>query len=687
MADMPVRHETPRLQHQPSLDGLRGLAVAAVVLYHAAAADGVEWLERVTHGGFLGVSAFFTLSGFLICSLLLREHSAAGSISLGGFWTRRARRLLPAVLLLIGAVVVLTPLVGTESQLASLPGDAWSSLFYVANWHFVLDGSDYAAMFSGAPSPLRHVWSLAVEEQWYLLVPLAAVLATALSGRLRRVSRRTLFWGLFVAVVVGTVWMVFVSGGVWDNRAYMGTDTRLAEMAVGALLAVLLADGFTVAPRVRRILARLAPVLLVALLVIWAFTPIRASWLYRGGLTLHAVVVAAIIAAVVQPDGLVRRILANRTIVGLGLISYGVYLFHWPVVWWITPERLGVSPELTLLAQLAVTLAVSVASYKLLEHPIRRGAAWTPPKLAFAGVAAVALVAVGIATLPEPDRSAVVALGSTVDVAIPTTPPATEAPAPSASVLPEGSGGPEASTTAPAPTTTVPPPPPPLRVMVVGDSFAQSIVAGLQRWGLVDGGMAVMDRTIVGCAFGRGGRNRGVGIPRSEEPKCTARDADLLTSIEEFDPEVVVLAGGMWDVTDRRPQGFSRWTRIGRPDYDAYLRGEIRHLLDVVTSGGAQVLWADSPYWDPVPGSVIFMGNPPYAEAETDRVDLYNQLLAEEIAARPGAEVLDIAGWMRSQPGGEFNPALRPDGVHFSEESTETVAAWLGPTILSEAGR
>ena len=121
-----------RLPHQPALDGLRGLAVAAVVVYHGAAADGIAWLQPVTRGGFLGVSAFFTLSGFLICSLLLREREQAGTISLRGFWERRARRLLPAAYLVIGAVVVLTPLVGTQSQLDQLPGDVCASLLYVA---------------------------------------------------------------------------------------------------------------------------------------------------------------------------------------------------------------------------------------------------------------------------------------------------------------------------------------------------------------------------------------------------------------------------------------------------------------------------------------------------------------------------------------------------------------------------
>ncbi len=460
----------------------------------------------------------------------------------------------------------------------------------------------------------------------------------------------------------------------------MGTDTRLAEMAVGAFLAVALGGSLTVSPRVRRLLARIAPLLLVVLLATWAFTPIRADWLYRGGLTLHAIVVALLIATVVQPDGSVRKLLSSRVLVTLGVVSYGIYLFHWPIIWWLTPERLGTSPALAAVAQLALTLAVAGISYKLLEHPIRRGTALRGFRVAPVAIGAAALLVVGIVTLPQADRSAVVALGNTVDVAIPTT---TVAPA---TTLPSTAATPGSAAAVNTPTTTVAPLPP-LRVMVVGDSFAQSIVIGLQRWGMTTGKMAVMDRSIPGCPFGRGGRNKGVSIPRDEEPDCIARDGELLRSIKEFNPQVVLLAGGMWDVTDRRPEGFSRWTRIGRPDYDGYLRGEINHLLDLVSGEGAEVLWADSPYWSPVPGSVIYMGKPPYAEAQTDRVDLYNQMLTEEVAKRPNASILDIASWMRVQPGGEFDPAFRPDGVHFSEVSTDTVAAWLGPVLLKSAGR
>ena len=648
-------------------------AVAAVVLYHAADADRIDWMRPWTRGGYLGVSAFFTLSGFLIASLLIEERHSTSTVSIAGFYQRRARRLLPAVLVTIAVVVLLTPVLGTASQLADLPGDSLSSLFYVANWHFIIDGADYSALFAGDPSPLRHIWSLAVEEQWYLLLPFAAVGAAAMARR-GILDRRRLGTCLLAVVVLGTAWMVFVSGGAWDNRAYMGTDTRLAEMAVGALAAVAVGRGFRVSGALQRWLKRLAPALLAALLVMWALTPITASWLYRGGLTLHALVVAALLVTVVQPTGAIRRVLSLGALAALGRVSYAVYLFHWPILWWASPERLGVAPAVALVIQLAATLLLAAASLRFLEAPIRRGGALPGRRGLAVALTSFAVVAALTMMLPEPEREDMVALGSGTRVAIPTTtvPARDEA---IASGAPEP-GGAAATTVVPAA---------PLRVMVVGDSFAESIVIGLQRWGLLTGDAAVMDATVPACAFGRTGLNRGISIWRRESDECRNRDRMLLESIAEFDPQVVVIAGGLWDVTDRKPDGFRRWTHIGSPDYDQFLAGEMNHLIDLLAGDGRTVLWANSPHWDPVPGSVIFMGQPPYVEADPARADAYNTLLSGVVGARPDVEILDIAGWMQSQPSGEFDPALRPDGVHFSEASTDQVAAWLGPTLLSLA--
>jgi len=168
------------IRYQPALDGLRAFAVAAVIAYHF----GAGWAP----GGFLGVDAFFVLSGFLITSLLLTEWGRNGRISLPGFWARRARRLLPALLVVLGAIALYAAVLAPASQLDTLRGDGISSLFYFANWHFVLSGQSYFDLFS-LPSPMRHLWSLAIEEQFYLVWPLV-VLACLRVGRGSRKVRR-----------------------------------------------------------------------------------------------------------------------------------------------------------------------------------------------------------------------------------------------------------------------------------------------------------------------------------------------------------------------------------------------------------------------------------------------------------------------------------------------------------------
>jgi peptidoglycan/LPS O-acetylase OafA/YrhL len=674
----------PRLQYEPSLDGLRGAAVAAVVLYHGAATNQLVGLSQWTRGGFLGVSAFFTLSGFLITSLLLTERHVLGRVSLAHFWARRARRLLPAALALLAAVCLLAPVLATASQLQQLPGDVWASLAYVLNWRQISNGADYAAIFGGAPSPIQHLWSLAVEEQFYLLLPLVAAGCLWLAR-----GRRRVFATILALVAVGSVVEgILLSHGVYSNRVYLGTDTRLAEIVIGALAAVvLLGRRAPSRPTVRtRAMDLLAVALLGFVVALWTSLDLRSDFLFRGGFAIHALAVAVIIGVATRPHGPVRWALSRRPLVDLGRYSYGVYLVHWPVMVWLTAARLHTSAWSAFGIQVALTLGISVVSFRLLEQPIRVGKVITSwrraavPALAVGGIAMLALL------LPPPNRSQVSALADHPRLVVPTTVAPTHGRHEPVQVLGETAKlravTPAAAV---APTTTAPPPP--LKIMVVGDSFARSIADGLQRWALRTGQAAVLDATITACGFGRGGRNKGVGFNRTWALDCRRRDTTLANDLTSFTPDLVFVAGGMWDVTDRLPPGFTHWTHIGDPAYDAYLTGELQHLADLTASHGARVVWADSPHWNPVPGSVIFMGPPPYFEAQPARADRFNQVLSGAMASRPAVTILDIASWMRAQPGGELAPSLRVDGVHFTEASTDVFATWLGPQLLAEAGR
>ncbi|MSY22851.1 MAG: acyltransferase family protein, partial [Actinobacteria bacterium] len=216
----------PRLPAVPALDGLRGLAVAAVVLYHAE--------FKVMIGGYLGVSTFFTLSGFLITTLLINESARNGSVALGAFWGRRFRRLLPASLATLALVATLFAwLVATADQRATMQGDIIASVFDVANWHFIFQGASYGDLFV-APSPVLHFWSLAIEEQFYLVFPVLLVLLWRVSKARLRVIGLTL--GALALCSAALPWIFTMS----KDRIYFGTDTRAAELLLGGVLAVVL---------------------------------------------------------------------------------------------------------------------------------------------------------------------------------------------------------------------------------------------------------------------------------------------------------------------------------------------------------------------------------------------------------------------------------------------------------------
>lgn len=646
------------------------------MLYHGVIADRLTSWESFTSGGFLGVSAFFTLSGFLIVSLMLREAGGTGTLSLRSFWSRRFRRLLPASLMLLCAVVVLTPRVGSPSQLQGLTGDVWASLADVVNWRFILNGSDYAQQFVGAPSPVTHMWSLSVEEQWYLLLPLV-VLAVVWAARRSGRSLRWLVGVAFSWIALGSLaCMLWFGHGSYSNRVYLGTDTRMSEMAVGALAAVALSSGTVLGGRARRLVVVAGSIALPVLLVMWAVVRLESDWLYRGGFTLHAALVALVIVAVVQPRHPLRSATALAPLVALGRISYGVYLFHWPIVWWLTPDRLHLPAPAALVVQIAASVAVAVVSYRLVEQPVRHGRmvlGWRRPALP---IAAIAVVALGAAMLPAPPRDQVLALGNDRGRLAAPTPSRAEGPE---TVARDGT----AAVPTAAPTTV----PPPLRIMVVGDSFAESIATGMLRWGPASGQAAVLDQATPGCALVGVGVVRVAGFTSDTTDKCAGRDREIAAALQSFRPDVVFVAGGMIDVSDRRPPGFARTVAIGQARYDDYLAAGLSRLADLVGSTGAHVIWSLSPHWDPVPGVIMMTGDPPYHEADPARADRFNAILTLVMAQHPNVTVFDLPSWMRAQPGGELARSLRLDGAHFTEESTDRVAAWLGPQLLALGGR
>ena len=355
----------PLLRHVPALDGLRGAAVAGVLLFHA----------NLLVGGYLGVDLFFVLSGYLISSLLLAERRERGRIDLRRFWGRRARRLLPALAGLMAGIVVFALVFADSNQLGQIRSDGLATLFYVANWHAIFSKTGYWDLFV-APSPLEHMWSLAIEEQFYVIWPFVAyaVLRTrrTADGAVARGPRR-LFVVSVVLALASLTTMVLLASPASVERVYLGTDTRAASMLIGAALASWLAWRGPVRSAAGRVVVELLGVAgLVVLAVAWVRVDGQTIGLYRGGLFLCGLSVAAVIAAVAHPrSGPLAAVLSIRPLRWLGMISYGLYLWHWPVFIVLDEQRVGLSRWPLFAVRLVVSLALALVSFYALEKPIR----------------------------------------------------------------------------------------------------------------------------------------------------------------------------------------------------------------------------------------------------------------------------------------------------------------------------
>ncbi len=442
----------PQLSYVPGLDGLRALAVGAVLLYHHHPA--------LLPGGFLGVELFFVLSGYLITALLRMEWRTTGSMNLGAFWLRRARRLLPAVLVLVVASLALGALF-LPDQLAQLRGDALAALGYVTNWRLVLDARPYFAAFE-RPSLLLHLWSLAIEEQFYLLWPIV------LAFGLPRLGTRRMLVATLAGATAATLLMALLHAPERDvSRVYYGTDTRAAALLVGAALALawpprqLRAITWYRAAPWRDLLGLLA---LAALAMLFTIAHEFQPWLYRGGFLLVDLAAAAAILAVARPGArCCRAVLGSAPLRWLGQRSYSIYLWHWPVFVLTRPGLDVPLSGLPLLGlRLALTLTLAELSYRLVETPVRRGAleralaelriARGPRRTGLAlrwlsatGATLVLIAWLGVATASAPAPAPPDYLAALVA----TVPPAPTTSGPRALVLP---------TIAPLPPTPAPPP-------------------------------------------------------------------------------------------------------------------------------------------------------------------------------------------------------------------------------------
>jgi peptidoglycan/LPS O-acetylase OafA/YrhL len=657
-----------------SLDGIRALAVLAVIAYHS----GVPWLK----GGFYGVDAFLVLSGYLITSLLIAEHTRSGNISLVRFWGRRARRLLPGLFLMllgVSAVAAAWPAVlGAPHLLA----DTLASLLYVSNWHLSAEHASYFAIGAN-PSPLLHTWTLGVEEQFYLLWPLLVVAVLGWRGRAEGSKRSKRLAVLLVMSVAATgasaIWMAILTpGGIDPSRAYYGSDTRAQGLLVGAALAIVTVLWGPVRSRAGRLALSAAGVLGAASMgLMWWRVPESSPLAFHGGFLLVALSAAAVIASAVgSPAGQVGRVLSVRPLRYLGRLSYGMYLWYWPVLLVMDAGRTHLHTYVLLAARLGVVIALAAASYHLVEMPIRadRASRWRA-RLAIPMAACVASFAVLAAAVATPVASAASVGSAPLSSA---SGPGAAASIPAASAASAAPGGPAAALTFGALDGAQPK----VRILLLGDSVAGTLGVGLGALA-TQYGAEVINRGEPGCSLSMDQLVKVLWYTLPPGVPCLQGDPSALIAqmrawVDQYQPDVVVyLARG--ETLDQ--EHTSSWQHLGQPAFDAWVTSRFDTVIPALSATGAKVVLLSSPFYstgEDANGAL-------WPEDDPQRVLADRRIMAAAVQSSPGvASVIDLGSWL--SPGGRFASqvggvqARCADGVHITTPGGE----WLGARLLPQ---
>ena len=621
-----------------------------MLFYHA----GQTWAV----GGYLGVDTFFVLSGFLITTLLVTEWSSRGHIELLAFWVRRAKRLLPALFLVMVGIVVYAGVFAAPGELHSIRSDSFAALGYVANWRFVFSGQSYFDQFS-QPSPLRHMWSLAIEEQFYLVWPL--IVCFLLWWRR---SLRVLLAACVVMIVASaTLMAVLYVPGRDPSRVYYGTDTRAQSLLIGAVVGILLFRHGPLRSLYARTAIRVGAVV-GAIYTLWLFWRMseRTDALYQGGFLLAALAVSAVIVSVVQPDpGRLGRALSVAPLRWVGRISYGLYLWHWPVYLTLTETRTGLDGVALLFVRIATSVGLAAASYYGLEKPIRQGTVRLPRPPVVALVSASVIVAAIFVTTTGGSES----IGASTTRAL-------RAAASAPQVKPP---------TQPGATATVTPP----KVMIVGDSVGGTLGLGFETVG-PDNNLWVWNRGRLGCGLFYGGSIIEGGEVIPVDPQCDWR-ATWPEQLDAFTPDVVMMLVGAWDILDREVDG--NLVKFGTVSYDTAFLQQLDDATTLLASRGAKVVVLTTPFFSRP--ELVGQTGREWPEYDPWRVDRINSLYRDFLEAHPGRYTLIELNRFIS-PGGKFTDELkgvqiRGDGVHFTREGAVLVDNWLVPQLKEAATR
>ena len=656
-----------RGDYRPALDGVRAVAVLLVIAFHVT--------NKMPAGGFLGVDVFFVLSGYLITTLLLRENDRRGRVRLLDFWGRRARRLLPAVLILVAACAAVVAFSAPLSTYPARRSDMLSTLLYYANWHFIATSQSYFAAAAGA-SPLRHTWSLAIEEQFYVAWPLIFIVTLRLAaGR-----RRAVLGVILVLAAYSVIRMAALADLVDPTRSYYGTDTRAQSLLIGAALAVLLMSrpAWLAAPSARKAAAWAAPVCSVVFVLAILLLDEKSAFYYDGGSALFAIAVATGLWALeTRPKSPIGALLSSGPVRWIGSISYGLYLWHWPLIIWLGDPRFRLAHHARQALEVLATFAIATLSYELVERPIREGRVpWlrlSARRLAPVAVLAVAVVALVVVRATTFSSATANELTDYSDSACPPG-------SPSVGYFYNAGSGLQSAVwcSKTQPTSSRSP-----VVAVIGDSTSRALDPGMVKVATQRGWRYIQAGTD-GCSVMR------LILPAVRSPaadrearSCQKVVPRIVSQVRNaYHPDVWVVA----DLTGGDPRDLPGGDR----NRDRAAELSMRSMLQVLTEHGARVVLAlPSPLGQPLecvsrtpaPDSC---NSRVYTTADPFTVNL-RTLSREAAAGLPGTVALvDVDDILC--PGGRCRPIVdgmlaRYDGTHYTGRFSRLIV----PTIIARA--
>ncbi|SKB03146.1 acyltransferase family protein [Aeromicrobium choanae] len=640
---------TPVRRRVASLDGIRGGFMALFMAYHFG-------LTALT-GAWTGINVFFVLSGFLIARLLITERERFGRVDLLGFYRRRARRLLPALVVLLLVVATWALLLADDATRRQLRGDIVATLGFVMNWRLIAEADQYFAEF-GSASMLRHAWTLSVEEQFYVVVPL-------LLAALAWIGSRRVAIAVLALLAVGSAWwtaQVGLDGASAQAHAYYGTDTRLQSLLVGVLLAHLLAGPAALRTPSRAVLEPVSWLSLGALLAALVLVdPMSPLFFEQGGMLVQSAVVAVLVwACVARPDLSVHRVLGWRPLAYLGERSYGLYLYHWPVKLWLEREVPGMSAAVEIAVGCVVTTALAALSYRYLERPVLdHGLRGLVPRLrrpgwlAVAGPAAVVVMAVVVGQVP--------ATGETVarpDI------PSLKADQPVYEAADE---------------TT--------RVAMFGDSLPDRLAEVFPQEQYED--LSVVSLAVPGCDLLE---SRIAYRELQQDEPCRAAKRDFAANLRESGADTaLVMLPTFAAIPHEDPDGNPIW--LDSPRFRREVIEALDRLRDDASEAQVGLQVATLPCRDPrqmatIPGIAAYVADHPEVIDATAEPTVVNEWVRAWARSRsvPLVDVYEALG-CGDGPVREVNGiTLFSDGLHFDDEAAAMVWTWLAPLVRDQAG-